>query len=1282
MSLWHSSVKGKWPNGKGVSVSFCVASSNDTDTAATEDFVFDRSFPCARRPVVKKKHSLHRWPGDSTGDFKNGHSLVSMRNLQMSDLHCQVSPPGHPDQSPSQLNTVQLMMYNPNTPAFIVNCNTTEIQEVNEQACRLLEYSRSELIGQRLYPFLQTRQCSEEALMGEVLNTDGTVVQVSGEVVDVVSRCKGKLPVSVWTCSLPRDPPHCLVLMEAVEKIYAHVSFSENGSIISCDLTFAHLNGYCCPEQLTGHSITELMPSLKIPPHPAPLTKTYRVQRVKANGWGSRAVSLSVKVRGPVSCGKLLSVSTSNGHQEDRGAERASHSPADLCSSESSPKHPLPSCSPTPSPDGIGCSSPSASPEWVYSGMVRGFAPLSGLLTLCPDGSIHCINNHFALMLFGYKKSELIGKASTNVTFLMPGFFEWMRRSGHCASPVLRQHQDDSDLSSKNSGRSSSGSNAVYGSGVSLSSHSPVEKNNQDTTDPNSVLAGDRATVQQALQRRAFSGKGRIFSRNGDRLGAVSSVSSTMTSPGATSTQLHRPDDTAELFRQVVSLAAQCSVGEEDTDNTHDLLQTFSLIESEKVCGLSSPPHDSDHWRFSRGQEVTGCGSGLGLGRAKHSSRPATDTERDLTKSRGLARQPGVEGAKAQGALQDSSFEVISLGSRSSSGFCEQWGGGGSGSGPDRLDAIHPISLLPATVAPVADSTSGLLDIDSNGDMVTRALEELDLSDILELPAASRAQLDHLNLSQVSCDTAELLRTPSPYVVESEEEVQNPRAEEVMEGKRSLPQDWNTFPTHHSGQVLDLQIMSDLGGQLPGDTPATSTPNKPAQPNGADTDSNCEMVEGSFEGSCYHRDGTRHEVQCEVRRGALPDGRLLFCVWLTGRLPLSSPQGAALSSEHDGSSQFSLQHSFSCGIGQEGSKGEILHSTADLDQSQACKGQFEEEYRPLRALGKGAFNFVWQACRRHDGKEVVVKYIKKADIVSECWVDDSDMDRVSQEIAILARLDHPNIVKVLEVFENDLFFQMVMEQHGDGMDLFDFIDQQPCLNEPLASFIFRQVVAAISYLHDRGILHSDIKDENIIIDRNFHIKLIDFGSATVMEPGKLFHVFRGTLEYCSPEVLLGNAYEGPELEMWSLGVLLYTLLFSEIPFSSIEEMLAAKLKLPLPLSPELIEMLQGLLRPEPTLRMTLQELLLEPWLRQPINLAEYSWTEVLSTHREQDLKLWDHSDKSLTPHGVENLYCNAEDHLQSCDDTPLQDEQEEEDEEEHKSMAALEAELQKYLTDE
>lgn len=195
-----------------------------------------------------------------------------------------------------------------------------------------------------------------------------------------------------------------------------------------------------------------------------------------------------------------------------------------------------------------------------------------------------------------------------------------------------------------------------------------------------------------------------------------------------------------------------------------------------------------------------------------------------------------------------------------------------------------------------------------------------------------------------------------------------------------------------------------------------------------------------------------------------------------------------------------------------------------------------------------------------------MKFIKKEKVLEDGWVEDPTLGRVTLEIAILSRLQHASIIRVLDVFENQGFFQLVMEKHGSGLDLFAFIDRHPNLDEPLASHVFRQLVSAVGYLHAKSIVHRDIKDENVVIAEDFSVKLIDFGSAAYVESGRLFYTFCGTIEYCAPEVLMGNPYRGPELEMWSLGVTLYTLIFEENPFCELEETVEAVTSPPHPVS--------------------------------------------------------------------------------------------------------------------
>ncbi|NXO86763.1 PASK kinase, partial [Sitta europaea] len=378
-----------------------------------------------------------------------------------------------------------------------------------------------------------------------------------------------------------------------------------------------------------------------------------------------------------------------------------------------------------------------------------------------------------------------------------------------------------------------------------------------------------------------------------------------------------------------------------------------------------------------------------------------------------------------------------------------------------------------------------------------------------------------------------------------------------------------------------------------------------------------EILEGSYTGNCCHRDGSQFSIHFEVKCAELQDPAVLFFVWVVKDISHSQKEAVAKTQHFLTSLENSSQSVVDLSTK---SLGEAIRSTSLFDNSQraedleglrACEGEYAKNYSTLNRIGKGSFGFVWSARGKKDHQEVVVKFIWKERVLEDCWVDDPDLGRVTQEIAILQKLQHPSIIKVLDVFENECFFQLVMEKHGSGLDLFTFIDNHPNLDEPLASYIFRQLVSAVGYLHCRNILHRDIKDENIVIAEDFTIKLVDFGSAAYLEPGKLFYTFCGTIEYCSPEVLAGKPYHGPELEMWSLGITLYTLVLGENPFCELEEALAAVLSPPRPVSEGLMDLLAGLLHPDPEQRMTLAMLAEDPWLRQPVNLADYTWEEVL-----------------------------------------------------------------------
>ncbi|VBB32816.1 unnamed protein product [Acanthocheilonema viteae] len=297
-------------------------------------------------------------------------------------------------------------------------------------------------------------------------------------------------------------------------------------------------------------------------------------------------------------------------------------------------------------------------------------------------------------------------------------------------------------------------------------------------------------------------------------------------------------------------------------------------------------------------------------------------------------------------------------------------------------------------------------------------------------------------------------------------------------------------------------------------------------------------------------------------------------------------------------------------------KNQMTTAENDDENAQAIVGEYSKYYDTQHLIGNGAFGSVKLTARKDTGILAVAKFICKSKVFSESWIPSPKRDNrvVPIELHLLETLSHPNIVKLLDVFENDMYYQLVMEKLGCGMDLFEFIEQQPKLDEPLISYIFRQVVSAVTYLHSKNIVHRDLKDENVIIDQNFSCKLIDFGSAAYFGQNFVFSTFCGTMEYCSPEVLQGNKYRGPELEMWSLGILLYTLVFFENPFRNLEEAMRAKIKLPWEISEGLFQVIAWLLQRDPQLRATVQDIGNHYWVKQSIDLRKYKFQDVLQRH--------------------------------------------------------------------
>jgi PAS domain-containing serine/threonine kinase len=375
------------------------------------------------------------------------------------------------------------------------------------------------------------------------------------------------------------------------------------------------------------------------------------------------------------------------------------------------------------------------------------------------------------------------------------------------------------------------------------------------------------------------------------------------------------------------------------------------------------------------------------------------------------------------------------------------------------------------------------------------------------------------------------------------------------------------------------------------------------------------LPEGFYSGSARHKDGSLIPVWFQLRKISLADGSEVFCMWVSKDYDheLSQATSDQLAQSRNTPKDFRYDQIVSPDL--ESVVGTVPTRPTNGGQGyhgDPGEGEYDKAYENGKKIGEGAFGFVLFATQRDTGNPVVVKFLRKVSILPDAWLKDKEMGLVPLEIALLAKISHPHIVELIEAYENQNYFQMVMAKHGDGMDLFTFIDRCQMLTEALSSYMFRQVVSALDYLHERNIVHRDVKDENIILDTSFHLKLIDFGSASSMEPGKLFTTFCGTLEYCSPEVLLGNKYAGPELEMWSLGVTLYTLVYGQNPFHDVEETIAGRIHPPFMISTGLMKLLLWLLNPNPKCRATLADLKVNQWTTQPVNIEDYPFDIVMN----------------------------------------------------------------------
>ncbi|CAL1530638.1 unnamed protein product, partial [Lymnaea stagnalis] len=308
-------------------------------------------------------------------------------------------------------------------------------------------------------------------------------------------------------------------------------------------------------------------------------------------------------------------------------------------------------------------------------------------------------------------------------------------------------------------------------------------------------------------------------------------------------------------------------------------------------------------------------------------------------------------------------------------------------------------------------------------------------------------------------------------------------------------------------------------------------------------------------------------------------------------------------------------------------------------------GKIAGLYDLEETIGQGHFAVVKLARHVFTGEKVAVKVIDKQKL------DDISRSHLFQEVRCMKLVQHPNVVRLYEVIDTQTKLYLILEL-GDG-DMYDYImKHDDGLDEKLAKKYFRQIVEAILYCHRLHVVHRDLKPENVVFFNKLGlVKLTDFGFSNVFAPGKKLETSCGSLAYSAPEILLGDSYDPPAVDVWSLGVILFMLVAGRAPFQEANDsetltmIMDCKYQIPSHVSELCRKLITKMLVREPSHRINLEDIERDPWLA----------SEGTTTHVQINLPLLSREHVSEEDHNyvvqkmVEGKICTREEIFHSLD---------------------------------
>ncbi|PAA90922.1 hypothetical protein BOX15_Mlig007816g1, partial [Macrostomum lignano] len=252
-------------------------------------------------------------------------------------------------------------------------------------------------------------------------------------------------------------------------------------------------------------------------------------------------------------------------------------------------------------------------------------------------------------------------------------------------------------------------------------------------------------------------------------------------------------------------------------------------------------------------------------------------------------------------------------------------------------------------------------------------------------------------------------------------------------------------------------------------------------------------------------------------------------------------------------------------------------------------------YRIRGELGTGNFSQVKLATHALTKEKVAIKILDKTKL------DAKTQRLLSREVSVMERLHHPCVIRLYEVMESVAKIHIVME-YAPGGELFTKITSEGRFSERHARVIFSQVASAIKHMHDHNVIHRDLKAENVFFSGPSHVKVGDFGFSTLAKPQQELNTFCGSPPYAAPELFRDDSYQGPRVDIWALGIMLYFMLTGLMPFRADtvgrlkKLILAGEYSMPAFLSEPAQALIASILRLSPPDRATMSDIQSSAWL--------------------------------------------------------------------------------------